>query len=254
MPERDRYAPGTPSWVDIGTDVASARTFYGGLFGWDTMDAGPPEETGGYGFFLKDGKLVAGYGPQMNPGPPVWTTYVSVADADETVAKVTAASGAVVMPPMDVMTAGRMAVFQDPGGAFLSVWQPRDHPGAQLVDEPNTFCWAELTTRDVEGSKAFYNQVFGWGEVTHGDGGTAYTEFQREGQPIAGMMAMQPGMEEVPPHWLVYFSVTDTDATMAKARSLGGSVVFGPMDIEQGRFAVISDSSGAAFGVIRLSG
>ena len=105
------------------------------------------------------------------------------------------------------------------------------------MDEPNTFCWAELTTRDVEGSKAFYDKVFGWGEVTHGDGGMAYTEFQRDGQPIAGMMSMQPGMEEVPPHWLVYFSVTDTDATMARAQSLGGSLVFGPMDIEQGRFA-----------------
>ena len=92
------------------------------------MDAGPPEETGGYGFFLKDGKLVAGYGPQMNPGPPVWTTYVSVADADETAAKVTAAGGTVLMPPMDVMTAGRMAVFQDPGGAFLSIWQPGTTP------------------------------------------------------------------------------------------------------------------------------
>src|SRR3954471_7942798 len=91
MPERASYAPGTPSWVDIGTDVASAKTFYGGLFGWDSMEAGPPEETGGYGFFLKDGKLVAGYGPQMNPGPPVWSTYVSVADTDDTIAKVTAA-------------------------------------------------------------------------------------------------------------------------------------------------------------------
>ena len=73
-------------------------------------------------------------------------------------------------------------------------------------------------------------------------------------QPIAGMMAMQPDMEGVPPHWLVYFAVEDTDACMAKAQSLGGSVVFGPMDIEQGRFAVLSDSSGAAFGVIRLAG
>jgi len=253
MPERDSYAPGTPSWVDIGTDVASAKTFYGGLFGWDAMEAGPPEETGGYGFFLQGGKMVAGYGPQMNPGPPVWTSYVAVADADDAAAQVTAASGTVLMPPMDVMTAGRMAVFQDPGGAFFSVWQARDHPGAQVRDDPNTFCWIELVTRDVDGAKSFYNKIFGWGEVTHGEGATAYTEFLQAGQPVAGMMTMQPGMEDVPPHWLVYFAVEDTDACMAKAQSLGGSVVFGPMDIDQGRFAVLTDTSGANFGVIHLT-
>jgi predicted enzyme related to lactoylglutathione lyase len=177
-----------------------------------------------------------------------------VADADETIAKVTAASGTVLMAPMDVMTAGRMAVFQDPAGAFLSIWQPLEHPGAQLVGEPGAFCWAELATRDVEGSKVFYDRVFGWGEVTHGEGTTAYTEFQLGGEPIAGMLTMQPGMEQVPTHWVVYFAVEDTDATLAKAQSLGGSVVFGPMDIPQGRFAVLADSSGASFGVIRLTG
>ena len=47
MPERSEYAPGTPSWVDIGTDVVAAKRFYGGLFGWGGRDAGPAEETGG---------------------------------------------------------------------------------------------------------------------------------------------------------------------------------------------------------------
>ena len=84
MPERTSYAPGTPCWVDIGTDLDAAKPFYTGLFGWTTMDAGPVEETGGYGFFMKGDKMVAGYGPQMNPGPPVWASYIAVTDADET--------------------------------------------------------------------------------------------------------------------------------------------------------------------------
>ena len=84
MPERSEYAPGTPSWVDIGTDVQGAKAFYGSLFGWTCEEAGTAEETGGYGFFVKSGKLVAGFGPQMNPGPPFWATYVSVKDADAT--------------------------------------------------------------------------------------------------------------------------------------------------------------------------
>jgi predicted enzyme related to lactoylglutathione lyase len=254
MPERTEYAPGTPSWVDIGTDVEQAKQFYEPLFNWTAQDAGPPEETGGYGFFLKDGKMVAGYGPQQNPGPPFWTTYVSVADADETAKKVEAAGGTVMMPPMDVMGAGRMAVFQDPQGAFISVWQPGDHKGAQLVNEPGSFSWNELNTRDVDGAKAFYTAVFGWGAVTHSEGPMPYTEFKLADQSIAGMMPMPPMVPAgVPPHWLVYFAVDDADAAVAKAQELGGSVRMGPMDVPVGRFAILADPQGATFAAIRLA-
>jgi predicted enzyme related to lactoylglutathione lyase len=254
MGERTEYLPGTPSWVDIGTDVEPAKAFYTGLFGWSAMDAGPPEETGGYGFFMKDGKLVAGYGPQQNPGPPAWSTYVSVADADAIVGKVQAAGGTVVVPPMDVMTAGRMAVFQDQQGAFFSVWQPGEHKGAQLVNDPGSFSWNELNTRDLEGSKRFYSAVFGWEPVTHGEGQGAYTEWQLGGTSIGGMMEMPPMVPaQVPPHWLVYFSVDDTDATIARVEELGGKVMVGPMDVEPGRLAVVTDPQGGAFAVIRVN-
>ena len=57
MPERDGYAPGTPSWVDLATpDVDNAARFYGELFGWETQETGTIEETGGYRFFLSGGK------------------------------------------------------------------------------------------------------------------------------------------------------------------------------------------------------
>jgi uncharacterized protein len=253
MPERSEYAPGTPSWVDIGTDVEAAKTFYGGLFGWEAQDAGPPEETGGYGFFVKNGKLVAGYGPQQNPGPPVWTSYVSVTDADETAAKIKSAGGQAVMDPMDVMSAGRMGVFQDPTGAFFSIWQPGDHKGAQLVNEPGSLSWNELNTRDVDAAKAFYTAVFGWECNTMEMGPMVYTEIKLGGSPVAGMTDMRNVPDEVPPHWLVYFAVDDTDATVAKAQELGGSVFVPPMDIPPGRFAVVADDKGAAFAVIKMA-
>jgi uncharacterized protein len=254
MPERSSYAAGTPSWVDIGTDVEGAKKFYGSLFGWTTQDAGPPEETGGYGFFLKNGKVVAGYGPQMNPGPPFWTTYISVDDADATAKKVEAAGGTVVMAPMDVMAAGRMAVFQDPQGAFISAWQPGEHKGAQLANEPGAFCWNELNTRDVAGSSAFYEKAFGWKAVTQTDGPMPYTEFRLGDTTIAGMMDMPPMVPaEVPPHWLVYFAVDDTDATVKQTEKAGGAVRMPPMDIPVGRFAVLADPQGATFAVIRMT-
>ncbi len=254
MAKRTGYAPGTPSWIDIGTDVAGATPFYTALFGWDAAEAGPPEETGGYGFFLKDGAMVAGYGPQHSPGPPFWASYVSVDDADAVAARVQAAGGSVVVEPMDVMTAGRMAVFQDPQGGFISVWQPQDHTGAGLVNEPGSFCWTELHSRDVDGSKAFYETVFGWSGTTHTDGPMPYTEFANGDRAIAGLMPMPPMVPAaVPTHWVVYFAVADTDASIATVQALGGSVVMAPMDIHIGRFAIVADPQGAPFGIIALT-
>ncbi len=255
MGERNGYQPGTPCWIDIGTDVEGAKAFYGGLFGWTTIDAGPPDaDMGGYGFFLKDGKMVAGYGPQQNPGPPSWATYVGVTDADAVVPAVEAAGGTVVVAPMDIPGAGRMAVFEDHQGAFISVWQPAGHDGAQLVNDPGTWSWNELNTRDVEGSKTFYSAVFGWDAVTHGEGPGAYTEWKLGGRSIGGLLAMPPMVPaQVPPHWLVYFAVSDTDAAVARIGELGGSVMVGPMDVQPGRLAVATDPQGAAFAVITLA-
>jgi predicted enzyme related to lactoylglutathione lyase len=253
MVERTENAPGTPSWADIGTDVAAAKAFYGALFGWDPQDAGPPEETGGYGFFVKGGKLVAGYGPQQNPGPPFWSTYIAVADADATTKEVEAAGGTVVMPPMDVMTAGRMAIFQDPQGAFISVWQAGDHKGAQVVNEPGAVSWNELQARDATVAKAFYAAVFGWSHETH-EGDMPYTEFKVEGQSIAGLMPVPSAVpSEVPSHWLVYFGVDDVDAAVGRASDLGAAVLAPAMDFPGGRFAVVADPQGAPFGLLRMS-
>ena len=255
MPERTEYAPGVPCWIDIGTDVEGAKSFYGSLFKWDCQDAGPPEQTGGYGFFTKNGKMIAGYGPQQNPGPPFWSTYVWVSDADAASKEAEAAGGTVIMAPMDVMDAGRMAIFQDPQGGIISVWQAGTHKGAQLVNEPGALCWNELHSRDVEGSKAFYQSVFGWVPVTHADGPMPYTEFQLGDQSIAGMMDMPPMIPaEVPTYWLVYFAVDDADATAAKAQKLGGQVLMPAMDIPVGRFAVLADPQGATFAVIKMMG
>lgn len=252
MPERTSYAPGTPSWIDIGTDVDAATTFYGGLFGWTFESAGP--DGGGYGFFTNGaGRQIAGVGPQQNPGPPFWAHYVTVADADATAARVEAAGGTVVMPAFDVMDAGRMAIFQDREGAFFSVWQPGTNIGCEVVNEPGAFCWSELNSRDVDAARAFYPAVFDWG-VTDSEGDMGYAEWKLDGESIGGLMPTPPGVpDEAPPFWLVYFAVDDVDATTAKATELGGSAMMPGMDTPAGRIAVLSDPQGAVFAVIALA-
>jgi hypothetical protein len=253
--EVERYENGVPSWVDLGSpDLAKAKQFYGTLFGWNTPE-GPPE-AGGYSVADIGGKTVAGLGPKMDPNmPTVWMYYVNVDSVDDTVAKVNANGGTVLAPPMDVMEAGRMAIFADPVGAVIGLWQPNQHTGAQLVNEPGALCWNELITTDLEKSKTFYKAVFGWDAEDQGPPGgpPAYTEWKISGRSIGGMMLKNDMMPaDMPPNWGVYFAVPDTDAAVEKIKELGGSVLLPPTDIEPGRFSVVMDDQGAPFNVITM--
>lgn len=248
--KKDGFAPGEVCWVDCGTDVDKATAFYGALFGWSAEEMG--EESGGYRIASKGGSEVAGIGPQQNPGPPFWSAYFRVDDAAKTTELVTGNGGAVLFGPMEVLEAGHMAVFTDPVGAAFSVWQPKQHLGFGVVDEPGSFCWAELVTTDVATSKKFYGEVFGFGAKDGEDPAMPYTEFQLDGKSVAGMMPRPAEMPaDVPPFWGVYFTVADADAAVAKVAELGGTTVFGPMDIPSvGRFANCVDTAGAMFSIL----
>lgn len=252
--EMQHYPAGTPSWIDIGVpDMDDAVAFYGGLFGWAFDE--PDDATGGYRQARKDGAAVAGFGPQMNPGPPFWATYVAVESADATTDAVQAAGGTVVLPPMDVLEFGRMAVYADDAGAFFSVWQAGTHPGVGRCNEPGTLTWNELTTREPGKAKAFYGAVFGWGAKDNPMGPVTYTEWQLDERTIGGMMPMEGDMwpAELPNHWMVYFGTDDTDAACARVTELGGAVSVAPFDIPAGRIAVVNDRAGAFFSLITLS-
>lgn len=256
MPE---YAPGTPSWIDLSSpDADAAADFYGRVMGWTATEPGPDDGTGGYRMFQQDGKNIGGLMPQMEEGQPtVWSTYVSVTDADETAEKVKAAGGKVMVEPMDVMDLGRMAVFVDPTGAVFGIWQAKEFPGADLVNEPNSLCWNEVLTRDYEANRAFYPTVFGWavGHPQFEGAPETYTVWEREGEPVGGMMQMTDEYfpAEVPPHWSVCFAVADCDATVAQAQEAGGTVTAEPMDMPIGRFAGLIDPQGAPFAVMQLT-
>lgn len=252
MPERTEYPAGMPNWVDLNTtDPAAAKQFYTGLFGW-TYDDQPMSDEGAYSLAQIDGKDVAAISP-MPPGsdgiPTHWNSYVSVPDVEATVGLVEGAGGTVVMPPFDVMDAGRMAIVQDPTGAMINVWQAKNHAGARLVNDPNMWSWNELLTPDVPKAGEFYAKVFGWTVHPVPDG--SYTEFKLNGDSIAG--AQNPPMPFIPPAWTVYFAVDDTDAMIEKIKAGGGALFAGPIDIPIGRLAVAADPQGGMFNVIRFN-
>ncbi len=148
-----KYAPGAPCWVDLDSpDVDASVDFYGKLMDWTTTK--PSLEAGGYRRFQQGAADIAGVMPQMEPGQPtVWATYVSVVDADQTAAKVAAAGGTTLLPPMDRTDHGRVAVFNDPTEAVFGIWQAKSFPGASLVNAPNSLCWNEIRTRDQSASR-----------------------------------------------------------------------------------------------------
>ena len=251
MPDRDSYAPGTPSWVDIGsTDLDKTHAFYTGLFGWQRQDAGPPEQTGGYGFYMQRDRMVAGYGPSQTEGV-WWSLYIDVVDADATAGLVAANGGAEVVGPMDVMAAGRMAIFTDPQGAVFSVWQAGEHHGCQIANEPGAFSWNELLTTDIKAASAFYEPVLGWGQKNGPD--ADYYEWTVGGEVVCGGMNKPPQMPaEVPPHWNIYFGSADVDAAVTQVDKLGGVVLAPPFDVpDVGRMATVAGPLGETFSLFQ---
>jgi predicted enzyme related to lactoylglutathione lyase len=254
MPQFTSYPAGTPSWVDHATtDLDASNSFYGALFGWEAEDQG--EDMGHYTIMRKGGKTVAGNMKAMMEGQPsAWVSYISVADADATIELAKRAGAMVFVEPMDVADIGRMAIFADPTGAAIGIWEPKTFQGAELANEAGAFAWNELNTRDVPAAKTFYTEVFGWQPNDLDMEGMKYTEWKLADKTVAGMMTM-PDMvpAEVPAHWLVYFAVDDTDATVSTAAGLGATTFVPPTDIPPGRFAVLADPDGAAFAVIKMN-
>jgi uncharacterized protein len=267
MSAQDRYIPGVPCWIDSAQpDPEAAVAFYRELFGWELEDVMPPESPQRYFIARIRGGDVAAIASQSEPSAAAWNTYIWVADADETAAKVRAAGGSVLMEPADMEDAGRMAVFADPAGAVFSVWQPNRHRGAAVVNEHGSLNFNDLHTPDVAGAGAFYGAVFGW-ELLDVGGGSAwalpgYGDFlearnpgMRENMAKMGaperfedvVASVRPASGGEPPHWGVTFGVEDADGIAARAAELGGRVIAGPFDAPWVRMAVISDPQGATF-------
>lgn len=255
MPKQTKYEPGTFSWVELATtDAEAAKKFYGGLFGW-TFDDSPAGPDMTYTMAKLGGETACGMfkmGKEMQGVPPNWLSYVSVADADAVAKKAVQNGGKVMKEPFDVMTYGRMAVLTDPSGAHVAVWQPKQHIGAGVKQDPGSLCWNELYTSNVDAAGKFYVNTFGWKtkSIDMGPMGT-YTLFNREGDDknnAGGMMPMPPNMKGVPSNWVAYFAVTDCDASTKKVTDLGGKTIAPPMDIPNiGRFSIVADPQGAVF-------
>ena len=148
-----------------------------------------------------------------------------------------------------------MAIVKDPQGATLCLWEAREHPGAQIVGEVGSLCWTELSTTDAVAADHFYASLFGWA-LKKQETGRAGLHGAVEGSAPRGRNDRDREGVEGPSsrRGESYFRVTDCDAAVAKARTLGALVLEGPDDIEKvGRYAFLADREGATFAVVALA-
>ncbi|MEA2331490.1 MAG: uncharacterized protein QOH58_1628 [Thermoleophilaceae bacterium] len=250
MGERTSHAPGIFSWTDLETtDADGAKAFYTGLFGWDAHDAPIPDSGGVYSMMLKRGKLVAALYLSQQGQPPAWASYVTVESADDAARAAKQHGGTLAMEPFDVMDAGRMAFIQDPTGAYLAVWEPRESAGAELVNEPGALSLNQLNTGEPGRAQEFYAGVFGWRFEAVAGGDAPYWGIYNGDRLNGGMMPL-PADAGAPSHWLVYFGSESADDAAGRIAELGGQVMVPPMAVPGGRILVAADPQGAVFGLV----
>ncbi|MFF8291484.1 VOC family protein [Streptomyces sp. NPDC016309] len=247
---------GVPCWADaMFADVEGAKSFYGDVLGWTFGES--QTEFGNYTEAYANGRAVAAVVPPMPgaEGQSAWCLYFASPDAEATARKIRDNGGELLMEPMRVGDFGSMVLARDPGGVVFGVWQSGTHEGFDVRGEPGAFCWAEVFTRELAKSDAFFPAVFPYRAKTmETPDGMDFRVFHVGEDPVLGRMAMTDEFPpEVPPYINVYFGVDDCDAAVARATERGGTAVWGPMDTPFGRFASLHDPQGAAFSVIDMS-
>jgi len=189
----------------------------------------------------------------MSPDQPTaWSVYIGTDDIEKLAKNVADSGGTVAAPPFDVGDQGRMAVFMDPTGAFISAWQG-SRMGGFATEGDNSFGWAELNARGVEKALPFYEAVFGWGAKSVGTPEQPYVEFDLDGRIVAGATEMNPMVPaDVPSYWQIYFTVEDVDASHRTALEAGARELLAPVDFPTGRMSIVMDPQGASFGLMTL--
>lgn len=254
MPQIEKHAPGTFCWVELSTsDQNAAIKFYETLFGWTHVEfpMGPGDV---YTIFQLNGRdVAAGYtireAERANHVPPHWNLYVAVEDADVTAKKAQDLGAQLPAGVFDVGGSGRMAVVIDPTGAAICLWQPNQSQGAGVINENNTFGWADLITADRMKAKQFYETLFGWKIFPGKDKDeSTYLHIMAGDEGIGGIQSESTQQPGVPPHWMPYFVIADIDAATAKAKDLGAAVYVGPEQVDKSLWiSVLTDPQGAVF-------
>jgi len=238
-------------WFDyVSPDLKKAQGFFGELFNWKTQDV--PSPSGPYAMIAVGDQTIGGYTTPPKGAPPaaMWLSSLQVQDAKATGELITANGGKVLKAAEKMGDFGTFGIVADPLGGVFALWQPVNVQGnGDYRETPNTFCWNELFTQDVDKSVAFYTKIGGFTHdkmaMPNGD----YHILNSDGKGRAGVM--KPQQPQLPQAWMPYVHVESVDQTLAKAKKLGAEVKMTDDVPGVGRIGVLSDPQGAWLGVLQ---
>jgi predicted enzyme related to lactoylglutathione lyase len=254
----ERMVRGAFCWLGLATsDPAAARAFYTDVFDWDSAER-PAGKLGTYTALHYEGKEVAILYQQTPEAlaaqvAPHWTPYVAVEDADRSANLAQKLGGTLLREPQDLGEAGRVAPVQDPNGAVLSLWQPRSHSGAELMNDRGAICWLELVTPNLDRAAFFYCTLVGWRLMadprvfTIVDSSFTITNAE---VPIGTIREQRDDEKGISGGWIPYFGVESPEHTQRIATLRGGRTLRAASNGPIGHTSVLADPLGVPFGLL----
>ena len=252
-PASQEHHVGKVIFVELVTpDLAAAKKFYAGLFGWTFHDI----QAGGiqYAEAFLDGHSVAGLIHKNLPAnehrQPAWLTFFAVGDVDATKKVALQNAAKVLFEPHSIPDRGREAVFADPQGAVFAVLASSSGDTSDVLAEPGEWIWTSLITSDPDAGAAFYQKLFDY-EIFELPASVGAQHLLLASDNYARASVNSLHKPNAHPHWLNYVRVEDAVKMTAKVVELGGRVVVTPrIDRHGGKVAVVADPMGAHFGLL----
>ena len=249
--------PGKMVFAELVTpDLDGAERFYGGLFGW-TFKEVPVRDTR-YAEAIVNGAQVAGLIQKpIPPGGgrrPSWLTFFATADVDATTDVATHYGARVLFAPRAAAGLGREAVLADPQGAvFALLASSSGDPPDVLVDD-GAWIWSSLITNDPNTAAGFYRALFGYQVFAAPEGGGKHLVMASNDYARASVNPFPADRPDDRARWTDFVRVEDVGSAVAKAVSLGGTVLVPAHgDREGDPVAIVADPQGAAFGLLQWS-
>jgi uncharacterized protein len=248
-------------WYELmTTDPLAAKAFYDKVVGWD-IDGASASPAMDYRMIKRaDGQMAGGVfklNDEMlgHGAKPCWLGYIGVDDCDAAAKAVEAAGGRVMMPPMDVPMAGRIAMVADCCGAAYYIMTPTPPPGggestAFSQDILGTCGWNELLAGNQANALDFYTGLYGWTLPEPMDMG-AMGKYQFINHEEVTLGAIMQAPEGAPRCWYHYFRVASIAEANEAIPACGGRVMNGPMEVPGGDWIVQGiDPQGAMFSLV----
>ncbi|MEV0368997.1 VOC family protein [Streptomyces sp. NPDC050636] len=266
-------SPGSVAWFEIDTaDPKAAQDFYGTLLGW-TFQPVPAPDGRTYTLITVPGDPypTGGIRPTGTGGEEGITVSMVSTDAAADVARLKDLGATVVLPPAKAADGGDYARLKDTRGNLFTIWTPpvtswtppeqsagngagRQSDQRAGAPQPGSFAWFEIGTADIEATKNFYAEAFGW-TYQRDPGAVArpYYGVTTGGERSTGGLSDNSAEAVVAEYAIPLFLSLDVPATVAKAQSLGATVEFGPETTTYGlAFARLKDPRGVSFGLFSM--